>query len=298
MAMDRQHPDLTLASPQPPILDQRQDAGWDARIALGFTKSEKNTVLSRREHQGPLRVQKPLYPEANGICHTILLHPPGGIVAGDHLHIAIELETLSHALITTPGASKWYRSPGPLAVQQLTIHVREGGVLEWLPQESIVFDQAKVDIHNQITLAAHAVYFGWDLFCLGRRASGEGFTRGTLNFLTRIERDGKPLWMERALLQGGSRLLTSPAGLDEYSVHATFVAVSDKMDAELLARCRLIQPSEENTLHGLTLLPSVLIARYLGHSAQAARHWMTRIWQTLRPPLTGYAATIPRIWST
>ncbi len=298
MALDLHPPDLTLVSPQPPILDQRQDAGWNARIALGFKKRENTTILSRREHQGPLRVQKPLYPEGNGICHTILLHPPGGIVAGDQLHIAIELEALSHALITTPGASKWYRSPGPRAVQQLTMHVREGGVLEWLPQESIVFDQAKVDIHNQITLAAHAVYFGWETFCLGRRASGERFTHGTLDLLTRIERESKPLWIERALLQGGSRLLTSPAGLDDYSVHATFVAVSDKIDAELLARCRQIHPNEENSLHGLSLLPGVLIARYLGHSAQTARHWMTRIWQTLRPPLTGYAATIPRIWST
>ena len=219
-------------------------------------------------------------------------------MAGDHLEITVELGQRAHALITAPRASQWYRSLGPFSRQQLTIHVHEGGTLEWFPQESIVFDQAKANIHNTITLAPNAVYFGWDLFCFGRRASGERFEHGTLDLVTRIVRAGTPLWIERALLQGGSPLLTSPAGLDAYSVHATFVAVRDKIDADLLAQCRSIQPSHEQNLHGLTLLPGILIARYLGHSAQAARHWMTDLWQALRPPLTGCLATIPRIWST
>ncbi len=280
------------------MLSQNQNTGWNASISLGFEKSQAGTLLSKRMHAGPLRVQKPLYPEGKSICHTILLHPPGGIVAGDQLDITVTLGQLSHALITTPGASKWYRSPGPFSTQQLTIHVHEGAILEWLPQESILFDNARGDIKNKISLAEDAVYFGWDTFCLGRRASGERFEQGQLDLLTRIERHGKALWLERALLRGGSRLLTSPAGLDEYSVHATFVAASDKIDASLLALCRNIHPNEEKNLHGLTLLPGVLVARYLGHSAQAARAWMIDVWKALRPPLTGCLATTPRIWNT
>lgn len=289
---------VSSASHITPVPGRRSHAGWDASISLTFEKPGNATILSDRAHSGPLRVQKALYPEGPGVCHVILLHPPGGIVAGDHLHIDLALRPHSHALVTTPGASKWYRSLGPRSLQESRIHVCAGAVVEWLPQEAIVFDQANVEINHSVSLEPAAVYVGWDTFCLGRRASGERFEQGMLGLRTRIERAGHPLWLERALLQGGSRLLHSPAGFDKYSVQATFVAVSDKLDTGLLAQCRSIQADEEAHLHGLTLLPDLLLGRYLGHSAQAARLWMTRLWQVLRPPLTGCQAAIPRIWNT
>ena len=85
--------------------------GWVAKLELNFSASQSKTFLSKREHIGPLAIQRPFYPE-QGLCHLYLLHPPGGVVGGDQLSIGIKTDANSSALITTPGAKKIYRSSG------------------------------------------------------------------------------------------------------------------------------------------------------------------------------------------
>ena len=81
-----------------------------AELTLRYEKRDGRSVITQRRHYGPLLVQKPFYPEGDVVCHSIIVHPPGGIVAGDRLAIHVTLESGAHALITTPGATKWYRS--------------------------------------------------------------------------------------------------------------------------------------------------------------------------------------------
>ncbi|MBZ0090761.1 MAG: urease accessory protein UreD [Sulfuricellaceae bacterium] len=272
-------------------------AGWQARLQLGFERRGGDTILGRREHFGPLRVQKPLYPEGRAVCHVLLLHPPAGIAGGDELDIEAMVGEGAHALLTTPGAGKWYRSAGLSAAQRLRFDVGRGGALEWLPQETIVFDGAQAGMKTRIALAAEARFIGWDVLCLGRRASGERFESGSIRLETRVEREGRPLWLERGRLEGGSPLLESPAGLAGHSVSATLLAVGP-VDAALLAACREILPTEAGARHGITVLPEVLLARYLGHSSEAARAWLTALWRLLRPALLGREVQTPRIWNT
>ena len=85
--------------------------GWIAKLELNFSVSRSKTFLSKRKHIGPLTVQQPFYPE-EGLCHLYLLHPPGGVVGGDQLSIVVKTDSDSGALITTPGATKIYRSNG------------------------------------------------------------------------------------------------------------------------------------------------------------------------------------------
>ena len=255
-------------------------------------------MLARRDHLGPLRVQKALYPEGPGVCHTLLLHPPAGIAGGDDLEIVAVVADGAHALLTTPGAGKWYRSAGPWASQRLGFEVGAGAVLEWLPQESIVFDGALANMQTRVVLAETACFIGWEVLCLGRRASGERFGCGALQLSTRIERGGRLIWLERGLLDGGSALLDSPSGLAGFSVSATLLAAGGGLDAALLAACRQPVPQEAGARYGVTLLPEVLVARYLGHSAEAARAWMIALWRLLRPALAGREALMPRIWNT
>ena len=101
--------------PTPKFIEKFLDAEWRARLDLELSKSNNRTILSHQKHHGPLQVQKPFYPERSGTCHVYILHPPGGVVGGDHLNIYVDVNSNAHALITTPAAGKFYRSVGPVA---------------------------------------------------------------------------------------------------------------------------------------------------------------------------------------
>lgn len=281
------------------MLSPQRASGWQAHLKLGFERNPSGgTTLRQREHQGPLRVQKALYPEGPAVCHAIVLHPPSGIAGGDQLLIDASVGGGAHALLTTPGAGKWYRSAGAQASQQINFHVAADACLEWLPQETIVFDGALARMENHIRLSSTARYIGWEVLCLGRRASGERFSNGMLKLATRIERDGSPLWLERANFAGGSPLMDSPVGLDKRTVCATMLATGTPFAPDLLAACRKHVPSEEGGRCGISVLPDLLIARYLGDSSESAHLWLNALWKTLRPPLLGIEAHRPRIWNT
>ena len=272
---------------------------WEAEIALGFTRLDSGTVLSERRHRGPLRVQKALYPEGRDVCQTILLHPPSGIAGGDRLHIAVNVGPQAHAQITTPGAGKWYRSGGEEAAQTLAFAVGADAILEWLPQETIVFDGARSRMETRVQLASNSRYFGWEILCLGRSASGERFANGFIDLRTRIERNGQPLWLERGRIEGNDPLLASRAGWAGASIGGTLLATlpPEIEIAPLLEACRAIAP-QDDAEHALTALPGLLVGRYLGHNSEAARNWFAALWETLRPPLLGRPALTPRIWNT
>jgi len=287
-----------LAELAEPAFAAAPATSWQARLGLRFELRDEATILAQRQHNGPLRVQKALHPEGPGVCHAIVLHPPAGIAGGDELEISVDVGTAAHALLTTPGAGKWYRSAAPWASQTLDFEVGTKATLEWLPQESIIFDGALADMRSHIRLAADARYLGWEVLCLGRRASNECFANGDLKLSTRIEQDGKLLWLEQGRLAGGSPLLDSPLGLAGFSVCGTLLAAGEKISPALLAECRAIASTERRSQHGLSALPQLLVARYLGHSSEAARAWFVALWKVLRPALLGREAQPPRIWNT
>lgn len=277
----------------------QQSPHWEAELALEFESRDGATRLTGRRHRGPLRVQKALYPEGETVCQTILLHPPSGIAGGDQLHVSADVGANSHAQITPPGAGKWYRSGGPEASQRLDFSIGDNAILEWLPQETIVFDGAKAYMEARVQLAAHSRYLGWEILCLGRSAAGERFDHGNIGLHTRIERAGQPLWLERGRISGNDPMLKSAAGWAGASVCGTLLVTlpHGKTPPTLLDACRAIRPAD-GADHGVTALPDMLVARYLGHSSEAARHWFVELWTLLRPPLLGRPAIPPRIWKT
>jgi urease accessory protein len=273
-------------------------APWEAALDLGFERRGDNTILLRRQHVGPLRIQKPLYPEGRDICHGIVLHPPAGIAGGDQLRIGIEVGEGASALLTTPGAGKWYRSAGPFGEQIVSIKVGAGGTAEWLPQESILFSGAEACMRTTLELAEGARYLGVETICFGRRASGESFDRGSLTLATDIHLDGQPIWHERGRIDGGSPLMNSPIGLAGYSVCSTVLAAGIATSAETLSACRGVSPVEAGARWGVTAMSQLFVGRYLGHSAEAARLWFIELWRYLRPALMGREMAVPRIWNT
>lgn len=271
-------------------------SGWRGELRLAYERRGERTVLARRHHVGPIVVQKALYPEGESICHGIVLHPPGGYVGGDRIDLDVQVDTRGHALLTTPGAGKWYRSAQAYAEQTLCFRVGEAAVLEWFPQGTIVFDGAYARSNTRIDLAADGTFIGWEIVCLGRTASGERYTEGALLMTTELHRNGTPLWLERGRIDGGSRMLEAPAVLDGQPVHATLLAASPRVDAATISACRGIHPASGRG--GITRLPGLAVGRYLGPRADDAQDYFARLWQILRPALTGHNASIPRIWRT
>jgi urease accessory protein len=276
-----------------PRTDATDWAGWQASIRLGFRATPTRTLLAERQHQGPLKVQRPFYPEG-APCHVYLLHPPGGVVGGDDLQIAIQVQPKAHALLTTPGAAKFYRSAGAQARQHQVLEVH-GGTLEWLPPENILFPGARLHMNTEIRLDTDARFLGWEIHCLGRPVVGERFDPGQAEFRLTLRREQTPLLIDRWRVLGPDGL-SGAAGLRDHPVIATWLATNANRDDLEVARTAAAQPQQG--FLGLTLLGELLVARYLGGSTEEARRLFQALWCNLRPRLLDRAACPPRIWAT
>jgi urease accessory protein len=267
---------------------------WEARLELTFQQRASRTVLAARRHRGPLVVQRPFYPEG-GICHVYLVHPPGGIVGGDQLTLLVQAEPQSHALITTPAATRFYRAgPHPSAMLTQQLHVHDAA-LEWLPQETILFDGARAATCTQVHLHGdRARFLGWEVLCLGRPANGERFITGTLAQDFLLYCDDKPLLLDRLRLQGNSAALSASWGLAGLQAAGTLL-MYPATDANL----PMLRTLEQSGVRcALTRVDDVLVVRALADQAEPIRQLFTRIWLQLRPGLVGCAGIAPRIWAT
>jgi urease accessory protein len=270
--------------------------GWRASLALDYRCDAGRTWLAGRRHSGPLLVQKPFYPEGPGVCQTLIIHPPSGIAGGDALELSVRVGPGAHAQVTTPGAAKWYRSVGPLATLDQSLSVAPGGRLEWLPQESIFFDGAFARSRTRVDLGGDAVFLGWDLIALGRPAAGETFDHGGLALDAEIWHEGRLVWTELGRLAGADRLLTDAAGFGGAAASGTLLLAGVRVGDDLLAACREVAADEG--CWGITRLPEVLVARWLGRETATGRAWFTGLWSLLRPAALGREALVPRIWNT
>lgn len=275
-----------------------ETTAWHGRLNLGFARQGERTSLVDRQVCMPLAIQRPFYPEGPQVCHALLLHPPGGLVGGDRLEVNIDLQSTSEVLITTPAAGKWYRSECE-AQQFAHIALARDAHLEWLPQESIVFDNARAHQQLHVELSSGATWLGWDITRFGRSASGEQFRSGQWRSQTEIWRAGEPLWIDRQQLAGGSRLMHRAYGLAGQPVMATLVWIGRAVTPALVDSARELWPTLADAGEaGVTRLPLGLLCRYRGPSSSAARQWFTAVWDLLRREYRGRPAQAPRIWNT
>ncbi|HTT11711.1 MAG TPA: urease accessory protein UreD [Burkholderiaceae bacterium] len=268
-------------------------SSWNASLDLCYEAAAGRTVVARR-HDGPLQVQKALYPEGDAVCHTILVHPPGGIAGGDSLAIRASCQPPAHALLTTPGATRWYKADGRRAAQSVRLEV--AGRLEWLPQETIVFNQALVGSTIDVVVAGAGSTIGWDVVALGRTAAGESFDAGEFVQTIRLEADEELLWSERTRIVGTDPLLASPVGLGGQPVFGCLWAFGPRWsDADVESLRDPLPPTAAIT----RLAPRLLLARALGPGTAAVREVLQTLWRKARPLVfAGRAAIAPRIWAT
>lgn len=277
---------------------------WAAALELGFearTESDSSPVtrLVHRRHLGPLRVQRPFYPEGKtGCCHVYLLHPPGGLVSGDELRIEATIAEGGHALLTTPAAAKLYKadSHGVAWGQHTRLQVAKNATLEYLPQETIAFDGSRGLQTTTIELASGARTLGWEVLALGRPASDLPFATGELEQRFHLSLDGQPLWLERQLLDPKHRRFSGRWGQGGATVQATFWAVGLDDEAEAIDLLREQLP--DHNRWAVTRRGGVLLLRYLGTERNEAWALCEQAWHLLRPMLAGVSAHTPRIWMT
>ncbi|WP_193771358.1 urease accessory protein UreD [Candidatus Magnetaquicoccus inordinatus] len=270
---------------------------WPAYLHLHVGRRQGRTLLLRRRHQGPFLVQKPLYPEGDSPCHLILLHPPGGMAAGDSLALDLQMEPESHLLLTTPGAGKWYRAEQGVSRQQLYFHLDKQAIVEWLPQENIFFSGCQAELQMQVDLSAQALFLAMDLQQLGRLASGEPFATGKIAMKSAITQEGRALWREQGALVAGSSWLQAEAGMAGMRVCGSLLLAGAVISDGLLQSCREL-PTPEGCRCGITRLPNLLHARILAPEIERARLWLRLLWQQIRPQALHKPAVLPRIWHT
>ncbi|WP_424192952.1 urease accessory protein UreD [Ampullimonas aquatilis] len=296
---------LATVAAQATALTQQsaQSESWQAALKLGFCHEHGRTVLRERSHFGPLRIQKPLYPEGDGCCHVLIVHPPGGIAGGDQLSMTVRLDNRTHAFVTTPGATKWYGGKPQHSSQSTHITLRPGARLEWLPQENIVFNQALACSKTCIDVTEDTQLIAWDVTVLGRKAMQETFAQGCFQPSFELLKNGQLLWADYGKINGGDALLSSPLGLAGRHVFGTLCAYGlatltvTERDA-LLERLREVGLAEGDSA-GISYLPQgVLLVRVISHQAETARHYLCALWQILRPIMMKVAPVMPRIWAT
>ena len=273
---------------------------WRADLKLDYTLESQRTVV-RYLHQGPLRILQSLYPEGDQICHNVLVHPPGGLVGGDTLDIQVTVAEGAHGLVSTPGATRFYKSGGHPALQQVVAHLADNAKLEWLPLEAIAYNDCEATNRAIFNLAPSAELITWDVTALGLPSSDMAFTQG--HFQQHIEIPG--VWLERGNIRGeDTRWLNSPLGLAGSKCLASLVFASgsaidsDRTTQALEAAREVIESHPLRLQAGITCAhPQVIVLRVISPLVEPTMDLLKKVWAVWRHTLWALPSTPPRIWS-
>lgn len=279
--------------------------GWPARLALRYRRDGEAT-RAEVSHSGPLRVLKALYPEGPACCHHVIVHPPAGIASGDRLDIEVALEAHTHVLLTTPGATRFYRSDGASGEQHVQVSVGASARLEWLPQETLVYRDADAINGLAFALAPGAEMIGSDVVALGLPEAGQPFDRGALRQSLALHAPGLPGWLDRAHIRADdARLLHSPLGLAGHGAWGLLWWASGQAQAAAAVQTALDAARElaaasplAVTAGATALQPNVVALRVLGPRVEPISQLLRAVRRRWRDQLWGLAAQDPRLWAT
>lgn len=272
---------------------------WHASLQLDYTQ-EAGRSVARFLHQGPLRILQSLYPEGHAVCHNVLVHPPSGLVGGDTLDMRVSVGEGAHGLVTTPGATRFYRSEAGLATQQVHARLETGARLEWLPLEAIAYNGCDALNRAVFELAPGAELMTWDITAFGLPATDLPYVQGT--FRQHMEIPG--VWLERGRISASdTRLMDGPLGLAGQRCMATLVFASgsgiadERRDRALAGARELLEASPLRLSAGATSPhPQVIVLRALAPVTEPATQVLRQVWAAWREALWGLPGTLPRLW--
>ncbi len=267
-------------------------------LTLGFSRKRQSSRLADLAQKAPLRA---LFPHEDlGVPVAVVLNTAGGLVGGDHLALALSAEAGAGALITSQAAEKVYRSLGPAATIDVAIAVESGAWLEWLPQETIVFDGSKLRRSTHIDLAPDGRLIAAEIVVFGRRARGERFRAGQWREIWRVHRAGRLAWYDaQELAENLGDAFASRACLDDAAAAATLIcAAGGEAPPIETARALLAGADGRGLRAGASVVNGLLIVRWLSEDARRLRAAVVAVWQGLRAAVAGLPAAAPRVWAT
>jgi urease accessory protein len=284
---------------------------WHAQLSLDYRASSGKTLLDF-VHNGPLRILQSLYPEGDAICQNVLVHPPGGVAGGDDLDITINIQSGAHALITTPGATRFYKTSGDAAIQRTTVKMADGARLEWLPLENIAYNGCLAENKLQLQLAPTAELIGWDITALGLPAADQPFERGAFTQHVELQSptgshspQAHSPWLERGRIAAvDKRLLQSPLGLAGQTCLATLFFIAGHPISTTAKELFLSKAREISELHLLKATcgvtsphAQVIVLRVLAHHTEEALDLCKKVRGAWRELAWGLPGVPPRIWA-
>jgi len=241
-------------------------------VALTVHRIDRRTAPGRVAEAGPLRLRFPRG-ATDGTLEGVLINTSGGVVGGDTLRIDVDAGAGTSLVLTTQAAEKVYRSSGPVARIAVALRVASGASLAWLPQETIVFDRARLARTIDVDLAADARFVACEALLFGRTAMGEKVGGGSLRDRWRVRRDGKLAFADALVLDGAiDRTLARPAIAAGANATATLLYfASDAMARVDAVRAALRHVGMEA---GASAEGDMLVARLLARDGLTLRRGM------------------------
>ena len=284
-----------------PCVPRRWQAQLDMTLSYQQLPGFSGSYLADCQHQGPLRVQRTLYPEGAQCPHVYILHPPGGVVAGDEIEIRLAVTAQANGVLLTPGAGKFYNA-GEQGEQRQSVHLvlAEDAALELLPYDTIAYPgaQARLDTEIQLEPSSRLIY--WDSVCFGLQAQQQRFDRGYVQQRLLIREQGRPQWCDHWRLTP-ERL--SLAGLKDNPVYGCLVMVAPwalpAQQHELAARLRQqVSALDADSVVAVSCVDRLVVVRYLGADSAQLKRVFSQLWQLARPDVIKRAPCPPGIWRT
>jgi urease accessory protein len=281
---------VTLRSERPSIAlppAPRLERG-DGAAEIVFKQRGTCTVLGGLSQRSPCRV---LFPSAEPgePPLAVLLTTSGGLTGGDRLRLAIGVERGAYASVTTQAAEKIYRSLGPDVRVGVELAVAEGATLAYLPQETILFDEARLARRTLAEVAPGGRLLAAEMLVFGRAAYGEVMRRGRVFESWRVRQAGRLVWADALSLEHDiTARLDNPFAFAGARALATLIYVGEAAEA-LLPRARALAEGAASLVSG------VLIARLMGPLAQEVRERLVRLVAGLCEAI-GLSCALPRVW--
>jgi urease accessory protein len=256
------------------------------RIALAVGASAGATRRARLREEGSLRVRCPGPPAAE--LEAVIVNTAGGVAGGDRLSLDLTVGPAARLAVTTAAAEKVYRTLGPAATIDVKLSVGAAAALSWLPQETILFDRARLTRSIDVDLAEDARLLLAEAIVFGRSGMGETVDDSALFDRWRLRRDGRLVHAEAMRLDGAvaARLKQRAVAAGGIAVATVLVVPADEGTA---ASVRAFADRVRGEV-GVSAWNGLAVVRLCAADGAALRHDLVAVLTALR------GKPLPRLW--